>query len=192
MNISPRERNAPNTPARPQHHRRGWARVAPVVAAAAIAAGVIAPMAGAAGDAHAAPRATGARLTAYQTDPYNIRITIEGVFRMSRVDADTIIKYMVDQRVGGVRYTLRGDDVGTGDPVLFERLVTGTGTMPGGHLVAADDGLHYLKVMAVPREYLNEDDNAFDDDDEVYAQVHLNYAQGGDRYATSPVVGQRF
>lgn len=41
--------------------------------------------------------------------------------------------------------------------MLFARVTSGTGTMPGGHLLAANDGLHYLKVMDVPRDYLNED-----------------------------------
>lgn len=87
--------------------------------------------------------------------------------------------------------TLRGDDFSS-DPVLFARVTSGTGTMPGGHLLAANDGLHYLKVMDVLRDYLNEDSSGLDDVDEVYAQVHLNYARGGDRYATSATVSRQF
>lgn len=100
---------------------------------------------------------------------------------------------MVDNRVGGVTYTLRGDDPGTNDANLFQRTVTGTGTMPGGHLIAQNDGLHYLKVMDVPHEYLNEDTSAFEGVDEVYAQVHLKFdPRGGDRFATSNVVTANF
>lgn len=165
-------------------------RVMTTLGAVAIAAGLA--TGAAVSSADAAPRATGAQLAVSAPNQYNIRVTISGVFKMSRVDADTIIKYMVDNRTGGVTFTLRADDYGTGDDVAFQRIVTGTGYMPGGHLVATDQGLSYLKVMDVPREYLNEDDNAFDETDEIYAQVHLNYARGGDRYATSPVVSRNF
>lgn len=166
------------------------ARLGSIVAAVAVAAGVV--TAGAAGTADAAPRPSGTRLSVYAPDSSNIRVTIEGVFPMSRIDADTIIKYMNDQRVGGVTYTLRADDPGADDDVVFERLVTGTGTMPGGHLLATDDGLKYLKIMLVPREYMDEDNNPLDGTDEIYAQVHLHYATGGDRYGTSPVVSRNF
>ncbi|GAB89400.1 hypothetical protein [Gordonia rhizosphera] len=165
-------------------------RAGATIAAVAIAAGLA--TATSVGSAVAAPPATGARLMVYAPDTSNIRVTIEGVFPMSRIDADTVIKYMNDQRAGGVTYTLRADDPGANDAVVFERYVTGTGTMPGGHLLATDEGLHYLKIMLVPREYMDEDHNPFDDTDEIYAQVHLNYAQGGDRYATSPVVARNY
>lgn len=165
-------------------------RVGAAIGAASIAAVLaVGPLSA---SAQAAPPATGAQLSVYAPNQYNIRVTISGTFRMSRVEADTIIQYMVDNRVGGVTYTLRADDPGSSDDVVFDRMVTGTGYMPGGHLVATDSGLSYLKVMDVPREYMNEDDNAFDETDEIYAQVHLNYARGGDRFATSPVVARNY
>ncbi|MET9328294.1 hypothetical protein [Tsukamurella sp. NPDC003166] len=156
-----------------------------------IAAGAVAALTGPA-VAVAAPAATGAVLTVSAPNRFNIHVRIEGVFRMSVEDAKTIIRYMNDHRAGGVTYTLRGDDPGTDDAVLFERFAGGTGTYPGGELVVVGEGLHYLREMDVPRQYLNEDDGPFDFTDEVYAQVHLAYATGGDRFATSNVAVRQF
>jgi hypothetical protein len=68
----------------------------------------------------------------------------------------------------------------------------GAGYEELGHLIATPEGLHYLRILEIPRDVLNEDDNPFDNEDEIYVKASFHDADGVSRTQVSNVVTANF
>lgn len=146
--------------------------------------------------ATAAPTQNGANLQIYP-DPANsanVRITVDGVFRMSEYDAHGFINNInTGAKPGGIVYYYNADDPGQNDvSVTGSRFFPGAGVHDGGYLRAESDGIHYRQEISVPKGELNEDPNYFDDNDEIYVQASFIDGDGVARLQTSNVITSIF
>jgi hypothetical protein len=163
------------------------------VAAIAIALGV--GMGVTSVPASAAPTESGAKMYYYRESVYaeQTRVTIEGVFPMSEADAVGFLNNIyTGKKPGGMEYQIFGDDNGGGDGSRVTRWIAGNGGFDGYQLIATRDGIHHTFIFYVPTSVLDEDDNFYDNDDELYAQATFVDADGGRRTQTSNVIYDRF
>jgi hypothetical protein len=142
--------------------------------------------------AAAAPAHPAARLSVFPVNTETHRVTIEGVFPMSEADAVGYINNINTGNVpGGMSYAIYGDDpTGISRRGVYE--FPGAGLQEMGHLIATPEGLHYLRILEVPRGVLNEDDNPFDNEDEIYVRTLFTDADGGVRPQSTNVVTANF
>jgi hypothetical protein len=144
--------------------------------------------------ASAAPNASGARLSIY-TDPATpkvSRVTIDGLFPMAEADAVGYLNNIyTGAKPGGMEYQIIRDDNGdeSGGRTYW---VAGNGSFDGRHLIATREGIHHLLILNETNDFLNEDDGAFDDDDEIYVRATFVDADGGRKSQISNVVTGRF
>jgi hypothetical protein len=168
-----------------------YKRVATLIGGAAMAAAVAGLTAGLA-PATAAPPHPAGKLFVYPVHTETHRVTIEGVFPMSQADAVGFINNInTGARPGGMSYAIYGDDpTGISRRGVYE--FPGAGVEEMGHLIATPEGLHYLRILEVPRGVLNEDDNPFDNEDEIYVRAIFTDADGGGRPQSTNVVTANF
>jgi hypothetical protein len=160
-----------------------------LIGGAAMAAAAMGLTAGLA-PATAAP--AGARLSVFPVNTEIHRVTIEGVFPMQQADAVGFINNINTGAVPGeMSYAIYGDDP-TGISNRGVHRFPGAGVQEMGHLIATPEGLHYLRILELPRGVLNEDDNAFDNEDEIYVRAMFVDADGGTRAQISNVVTANF
>jgi hypothetical protein len=142
--------------------------------------------------ASAAPTQNGANLQIYadSANSANVRIRVEGVFKMSEHDAHGFINNLnTGAKPGGIVYYYFADDPGQNDvDVTASRWFPGAGAHDGGYLRAESDGIHYYQEISVPKGDLNEDPNYFDDNDEIYVQASFIDGDGLARLQTSNVI----
>jgi hypothetical protein len=145
-----------------------------------------------AGLAPATAAPAGAKLSVFPVNTATHRVTIEGVFPMSEADAVGFINNINTGALPGeMSYAIYGDDP-TGISNRGVHRFPGAGVQEMGHLIATPDGLHYLRILELPRGVLNEDDNAFDNEDEIYVRAQFRDADGGTRAQISNVVTANF
>jgi hypothetical protein len=164
---------------------------------AAIAVAVGAGLAVASAPASAGPTQSGAHLflggNPPDGGPGTTQVTIDGVFSMLEADAVGYLNNIyTGKNPGGMEYRLHADDNGEGDRNIVYRWVAGNGSFPGYRLTATPRGIEHSFVFNVPTRQFNEDNGAFDDDDEIYAEATFVDADGGRRSQISNVITGRF
>jgi len=163
-------------------------RIETVMGGAAIAAA----MALTVGIAPATAAPSAARLSVFPVNTETHRVTIEGVFPMQQADAVGFINNInTGKEPGEMSYAIFGDDP-TGISNRGVHRFPGAGVEGMGHLIATPEGLHYLRILEVPRGVLNEDDNPFDNEDEIYVRAQFRDADGGTRAQISNIVTANF
>jgi hypothetical protein len=155
-----------------------------IAAAAGLTAGLV--------PAAAAPANPAGKLSVFPVNTEIHRVTIEGVFPMSEADAVGYINNINTGAVPGeMSYAIYGDDpTGISNRGVFR--FPGAGHQEMGHLIASPEGLQYLRILEVPRGVLNEDDNPFDNEDEIYVRALFTDADGGTRAQSTNVVTANF
>jgi len=94
-----------------------------------------------------------------------------------------LIKICTGANPGGLEHRTFRDDNGneSGGRTCWS---AGNGSFDGYHLMATCEGIHHL--------FLDEDDSAFDDDDEIYVQATVVDADGARRSQIRNVITGRF
>jgi hypothetical protein len=166
-------------------------RIGTLMGSAAMVAAAMGLTAGLA-PATVAAAPSGAKLSVFPVNTATHRVTIEGVFPMQQADAVGFINNINTGAVPGeMSYAIYGDDP-TGISNRGVHRFPGAGLEEMGHLIATPEGLHYLRILEVPRGVLNEDDNAFDNEDEIYVRALFIDADGGTRAQISNIVTANF
>jgi hypothetical protein len=165
--------------------------ISTTIAGAVIAAAAVGLTAGLT-PASAAPAQSGGELyiSPDPTNSANYRVFIKGVYPMSEYDAHGYINNIDNGETQGYMvYDLFGDDGSRSDLVMPARQYKGAGEDDFGHLRAESDGIHFYRVISLPKGQLNEDT---DGRDELYARAIFVDSDWGTRTAHTNVVTGNF